>query len=118
MKETIKTLLENFVANKGADLYYPEPQQKGDQFLKFTFDYYKGRGYYLNIIKCYVETDDGLYSMLIADSASFSYHISPAPTRNTEKQRLIALEKVLPLADDETFIENFTKALEAIKDGE
>lgn len=117
MKETIKNLLENFVANKGADLSYPEQQQKGDHFLKLSFNYYKGRGYYLNIIKCYAETDDGLYSMLICDSASFSCHITPAPKRNTEKQRLNALEKVLPLADDETFIENFTKAVEAIKKG-
>lgn len=36
MKETIKTLLENFVTNKGADLFYPEPQQKGDHFLKLA----------------------------------------------------------------------------------
>lgn len=114
MKETIKTLLENLVANKGAELSYPKAQQKGDQFLKLMFNYYKGRGYYLNVTRC-EDLGEGLISMLLCDKVSFSYQIAPAPARNTEKQRLIALEKVLGLADDETFIENFTKALEVIK---
>ena len=113
MKEIIKTLLENFVASKGADLSYPEPQQKGDQFLELAFKYFKGQGYYLNVTRC-EDLGEGMVSMLLCDKVSFSYMIAPAPNRNTEKQRLIALEKVLGLADDETFVENFTKAFEAI----